>query len=96
MALQSAPEKLKRLNWRERVVVGRRVRNKPVLSSGQNRFMETGSKSQRPICSSARRNGWDRLPWHGPEVVGKYLAELCGGRPIKPDPDAGGKPTRRA
>ena len=47
-----------------------------------------------PIRSSATSNGWDRLPWHGPEGVGKHLAELCGGRPIKPDPDAGGKPTR--
>ena len=36
--------------------------------------------------------GWDPLPWHGPQGVGKHLAELCGGGPIKSGPD--GKPTR--
>jgi hypothetical protein len=36
--------------------------------------------------------GWDPLPWHGPRGVGKYLADLCGGRPIRPGQD--GKPTR--
>jgi hypothetical protein len=38
---------------------------------------------------------WDLLPWHGPGGVGSHFRELCGGkRPIKPDPDAGGKLTR--
>ena len=38
------------------------------------------------------KRDWDPLPWHGPMAVGKYLAELCGGRPIRAGPD--GKPTR--
>lgn len=36
--------------------------------------------------------GWKSLPWHGPEGVGKHLALLCGGRPIRSAPD--GRPTR--
>jgi hypothetical protein len=36
--------------------------------------------------------GWEPLPWHGPQGVGKHLGLLCGGRPIRPGPD--GKPTR--
>jgi hypothetical protein len=35
---------------------------------------------------------WEPLPWHGPQGVGKHLALLCGGRPIRPGPN--GKPSR--
>jgi hypothetical protein len=35
---------------------------------------------------------WEPLPWHGCRGVGKHLAELCGGRLIRPDPD--GRATR--
>jgi hypothetical protein len=41
------------------------------------------------VCQA---RGWQRLPWHGRNGVGRHLAVLCSGRPIVPDEN--GKPTR--
>jgi hypothetical protein len=160
MALQSAPKKLPRLNWRTWLLgpqqTGSEIANEPVMAQtgsatvhepvanktgsmpvAQPVQAETGSRTEPVLdtdlvrawleaCSpkvhaqhllawlQAKGHGgkglasvgirdnayptlcaerdWDPLPWHGPTGVGKYLALLCGGRPIRKGPD--GKPTR--
>lgn len=154
MAPQSDPEKLTRLNWRERwhgwcrrlrpetgsepadkpVPAETGLNSEPVLAQ-QTGLSETGFRTQSVYDQNLRlflesitpshharhllewlqaqgcsgqfvvsvdirdnaypqfcaERGWEPLPWHGPEGVGKHFAELCGGRPIKPFE---GKPTR--
>jgi hypothetical protein len=60
--------------------------------SGYVGLIASADVRDRAYSDLCARLGWQRRPWHSRDGVGKHLAQLCGGRPVRPDEN--GKPVR--
>jgi hypothetical protein len=64
-----------------------------IVADAQERGLAThGSVRDAAYPQFCAEVGWEQLPWHGRDGVGKHLAQPGGARSIRPDEH--GKPTR--